>query len=320
MRQLARLGLRHAPPLLLATAAKLTAPRAELRLCPGWSYSAAGDITGLRAGLRRALWTTFRDRDIHRPVTVRWYDGLRVRLFLGNDLSYCVYLGGSFEPNEFVFLDRILRPGMVFVDAGANDGLYSLFAAHRVGPSGRVLAVEPSSREYARLLANVRLNALGNVTVVRAALGAAPSNATLAIASDWHGGQNTIGPRVSNPNVETTSHEHVAVQTLDRLAAVHEIDRVDVVKLDVEGSEIRAIAGGRTIIERHRPTLLLEVESERLESQGNTKEELFVALAALGYCIQVFDLRTGQLCRPQNPGQVKGNVVAAPSEVRLPAL
>ena len=55
---------------------------------------------------------------------------------LGNDNSLCLYVCGSFEPNEFAFLDKVLKPGMVFVDVGANDGYYTLFAAQRVGPCG----------------------------------------------------------------------------------------------------------------------------------------------------------------------------------------
>ena len=77
-------------------------------------------------------------------------------MFLGHDVSSQVYIAGCFEPNEIVFLDRILKPGMTLVDAGANDGLYTVFAASRVGPKETVWAFEPSNRELARLKHNVR--------------------------------------------------------------------------------------------------------------------------------------------------------------------
>ena len=81
---------------------------------------------------RGALWEAARGR-FQVPLTLRWYRGTTVDVTLGNDNSLCLYVCGSFEPNEFAFLDKVLRPGMVFVDVGANDGYYTLFAAQKVG-------------------------------------------------------------------------------------------------------------------------------------------------------------------------------------------
>ena len=82
---------------------------------------------------RGALWEAARGQASQVPLTVRWYRGTTVDVTLGNDNSLCLYVCGSFEPNEFAFLDKVLRPGMVFVDVGANDGYYTLFAR----PAGR---------------------------------------------------------------------------------------------------------------------------------------------------------------------------------------
>ena len=253
-------------------------------------------------------------------MTVNWHEGLRVRLFLGNDLSLCVFVGGSFEPNEFVFLGRVLEPGMVFVDGGANEGLYSLFASRHVGSTGRVLAVEPSSREYARLVANLRVNALDNVTSVRGALGDSRGEVTLAVAGGGHDGLNTIGPHASDLNVETAAHEQVELLTLDDLVLAHGFGRVDVIKLDVEGSELRVLDGARALIARDRPLLLIEVEVERLASQGDTKDMLLERITSLGYQLYVFDEVTGQLRSPRSPGEPEGNIVAMPGDRRPPLL
>ena len=113
--------------------------------------------------LRRDIWAYFRQNGIDTPILFRWYDGLRLMLYLGNDLSLCLYVLGAFEPNEFAFLRSALEPGMVVLDGGANEGLFSLYSARRVGSRGSVLAVEPSRREFERLLANVALNRLDNV-------------------------------------------------------------------------------------------------------------------------------------------------------------
>jgi FkbM family methyltransferase len=317
---LVEFGLRHAPESLLVLAARRAAPTALLTLSPGWSFAAATEATGRRVQTRRELWTAFRMRGIRRPVTIEWYEGLRLRLFLGNDLSLCVYVLGSFEPNELSLLSRVLQPGMVFVDGGANDGLYSLVASRRVGSAGRVVAVEPSSREFERLAANIRLNGIKNTIQVRAALGGAAGTVTLAIAPEGHAGQNTVGTELANPNIEPAAHESVALTTLDDLVSDHRLGRVDVIKLDVEGSEVLALAGARRVLERDRPLLLVEAEEERLASHGRRKEELVDALVGLGYRLHVFDGTTGQLRPPALPGEPEGTLVAAQPDWRPPVL
>ena len=132
------------------------------------------------AGLpsRRAVGRGRASSNIVIPLTVPWHDRTIVNVTLGNDNSLCLYVCGSFEPNEFAFLDQVLKPGMVFVDVGANDGYFTLFAARRLGPTGRVIAVEPSSRERVNLQRNVEAQpARPMSTVVPLALGAAPGTA-----------------------------------------------------------------------------------------------------------------------------------------------
>ena len=93
---------------------------------------------------------------------------------------------------------------MVFVDVGANDGYYTLFAARRVGPSGRVVAAEPSSRERAHLQRNLGRNGLDNVSVVPAAIGAAAGLADLHLAHGVHAGHNTLGRRSMRSSVTSS--------------------------------------------------------------------------------------------------------------------
>lgn len=303
--------LRTAPtPIVRAVAGALARSR-PLEAEPGWHFDFAAEDPGRLVRFRRDLWEYYRQQAIDRPVTLRWYDGLRVRSFLGNDMSLCLYVGGSFEPNEFVFLDSVLRAGMTFLDGGANDGIYSLFAAKRVGASGTVVAVEPSSREYRRLLENVRLNRLP-VRTIQGALGSAPGTATLAVAEDGHEGQNTIGAAVSNPKIATREHEEVVVTTIDEIAREGPFTRFDVIKLDVEGGEVDALLGAHETLRRDRPLILLEAEAERLASQSRTKDDLRAVLSAADYELHVFDAQTGLLRRAAAPEEPEGNAVAAP--------
>jgi FkbM family methyltransferase len=239
---------------------------------------------------------------------------------LGTDMSLCLYAGGSFEPNEFVLLAQVLKPGMVFVDGGANEGLYSLFASKRVSPEGLVIAVEPSSRELERLKANIKLNRASNIRPRQAALGQGSGTAELAIAEAGHEGQNTVGQAVSNPTVATVGHEKVDLVTLDELVEREGLSRVDFVKLDVEGSEFDALRGATETLVRHRPLLQLEIEEERLASQNATKDEVLQLLETAGYSVYVFDGVTAQLRPPRRPDEPEGNAIAAPRDWSPPVL
>lgn len=300
------------PATLVTASARALAYGRPLGIEPGWRFDIGAEDRHQLTRLRRNLWTYYRDRRIDEPVIFRWYDDLRIRLFLGNDLSLCLYAGGSFEPNEFALLSAVLRPGMVFLDGGANDGLYSLFAARRVGPEGLVISVEPSGREIERLRANVELNGLTNAQPRRLALGTQAGTATLSIAEHGHEGQNTLGLRVSNPTVETVGHETVPMETIDNVVSQMGLTRLDFIKLDVEGSEVDALSGARATIGRFRPLMLLEAEDERLASQHRTKADFVAMIDDLGYELWVFDQLDAQLRPARRPTEPEGNTVAAP--------
>ena len=248
---------------------------------------------------RGALWEAAREKELAVPITVRWHGGTMVDLTLGNDNSLCLYVCGSFEPNEFAFLDRVLRPGMVFVDVGANDGYYTLFAARRVGPSGRVVAAEPSSRERAHLQRNLGRNGLDNVSVVPAAIGSVSGLADLHLAHGVHAGHNTLGG-FAHDDVVRASLERVPIEPLDSVVARLGLTKVDFVKIDVEGAEAHVIEGASTVLTSMRPT-----DADRGQRQGPARPGQLRRFARsatlrgdLSYEIFVFSPRTGLLERP----------------------
>jgi FkbM family methyltransferase len=305
----------NAPAIGSTYAAFLAPGIPRLKPRPGWMF--AQEYYEQRRWLacrRGALWEAAREKDLAVPITVRWHGGTTVDLTLGNDNSLCLYVCGSFEPNEFAFLDRVLRPGMVFVDVGANDGYYTLFAARRVGPSGRVVAAEPSSRERAHLQRNLGRNGLDNVAVVPAAIGAAVGLADLHLAHGVHAGHNTLGS-FAHDDVVRASLERVPIEPLDSVIARLGLARVDFVKIDVEGAEASVIAGAATVLSAMRPLMLIEVNDKALRAQGNCADALMATLRDdLRYEIFVFSPVTGLLERPIDGHPLSANVVAIPGE------
>jgi len=303
-----------------AYAALLAPAEPRPRTQPSWRF--AQEYYEQRRWLacrRGALWEAAARQATTVPVTLRWYYGTIVDVMLGNDNSLCLYVCGSFEPNEFALLDRILRPGMVFVDVGANDGYYTLFAARRIGAGGRVIAVEPSTRERINLKRNIARNGLANVTVIPAALGAACGTADLQLAQGVHSGHNTLG-RFANDGVKAESVERVTMRTLDEVVGEIGLDRVDFMKIDVEGAEAAVIGGARRVIEAARPLILLEISDKALRAQGSDARALIDALRGdLGYEIGIFSAKSGKIELLGEGGDLTSNVLAMPRD-RVPEI
>ena len=178
---------------------------------------------------------------------------------------------------------RTLVPadGIVF-DVGAHAGQFSkLFA--RVAPRGFVFAFEPGS--YARVILRcaVRLNGLRNVAVLPFALGDRSGLALLSVPVKRSGsygfGLSHLGATEARP----AEIEAVALATLDEAAAALGIARLDLVKADIEGFELRLVMGARATLARFRPALLLELDDAHLARAGDTLAAAWEALTALGY-------------------------------------
>lgn len=301
---------------VLRILAERLAATKPLRRCGGWRFGFDEQRLSAAGRARLRLWRLGKVGILRRPVRVRWYEGLELLVWLGNDLSRCVYVGGRYDPNELVFLSEVLRAGHVVIDAGANEGLYTVFAARRVGRAGRVVAVEPSRREFERLRRNVEHNRLDNVTVVRAALSDRDGFAELHIADVEHAGQNTLG-RFMYPGVCEVGREAVKSLRLDRAVEELGLTRVDVIKMDIEGAEVSALRGAGLVLQRYRPVLLLEAAEQALAAQGASVSEMFELLAAFDYYVFEFDPVSGEPvpCKWSGGGEAR-NLVAVPGERR----
>lgn len=252
------------------------------------------------------MWAWQSGRRTHPPVVLDWLDGTSVRLRMGDDFSRLLYITGCYEPNEFWFLSQVLQPGMTVVDAGANVGLYAVFCGRRVGPDGAVWAFEPSPREFAGLVDTVARNQAGVVRPVPVALSDRDGVAELRVAEAGHSGQSTLGGFAYPVGLAGT--EAVPVRTLDTFVRTVGVARVDVVKMDVEGTELALIRGGREVIARDRPVILFEANDRALELQGASTAALLAELTGLGY--ELYTLADDGLFRPA-AGRVSDNMVAA---------
>jgi FkbM family methyltransferase len=219
---------------------------------------------------------------------------------------------GRFESAEIAFVDRLLQPGMTVLDVGAHHGLYTLLSSRRVGSGGRVFCFEPSPRERAALLQHLRLNRCRNVVVEDCALGAEEMMGQLHVVDGFETGCNSLRP----PTVmSTTSPVTVRVRKLDEWLSERKIDRVDFVKLDVEGGELAVLEGAAQVLERRpRPIILAEVQDVRTEPWGYRAKQIIEYLGKRKY--QWFGLLPdGRLEKLDSRQEsLEGNFVACPEE------
>jgi FkbM family methyltransferase len=205
---------------------------------------------------------------------------------------------------------------MFFVDVGANEGFYTLFAARRVAPGGRVYAFEPSPREGARLENNIFINRLINVRVFKEGLAEQSGAAVLHVADPEHNGQNTLGT-FGHPGVRCEDNIEIALTTLDSLREKGEIVRIDVVKMDVEGAELRVLEGAVQVLQLDKPVLIMELFDAALRGQNSSAEQVLDFLRNLGFRIFEFDPASGKATPVLSAAPRSSNIIACHPEGRF---
>ena len=240
------------------------------RVPPNWIRT-AGALRGKSAWLKRMTdWL---------PAMLRNREG-RIQKGLGRGLRFNAansavgFLLGTHDMEVQYALSRLLQPGMTVYDAGANVGFTAVLAARRVGPEGRVVCFEPLPANARQIRHNAALNGFTCIDVREAALGREDGEAEFLLSESPTWGrlaQTGAAPRQSGAI-------RVPVRSLDSLAAGGDLPAPAFIKMDVEGAEADALAGGRGLLAAARPVLVIELH--------HTYQAVVDALAGLDYTIR----------------------------------
>jgi FkbM family methyltransferase len=233
---------------MVARLFRLLPPRAVQvleRMVRSWPFTA----WPLRALVRRGM-----AQILSGEATVKHGAGAGLRLEASG--AKAAFTVGTDEAAVQEELVRVLRPGAVVYDVGANVGFMTLIAARLVGPDGHVYAFEPIPDNARAIERNAALNGLGNVTVLELALSDRAGEAVLRVPTANQGAHlATVGESVGE-------EDDLNVRT----AALDEVDGLrppDLVKLDVEGAEVLVLEGMRRCLAEHRPALVCELHGTR---------------------------------------------------------
>lgn len=219
--------------------------------------------------LRR--WT---NADINEEIEVE-RRGRRWVLNPSDFVHQDVFWSGYKDYWDLWHLERLLPVDAVILDVGSNFGYYAIELALALGPEARAIAFEPFPTNFDRLKQNIQLNDLGNqITPLSIALSNENRVSTMSLRS---GKNNTGSAQVGIEGVD------VELAALDDIWPSLKLGRLDMMKIDVEGHEVNVLNGGRSIIEEHRPCLLVELDPPRLEESGSSSTELIDLLNSLNY-------------------------------------
>ena len=192
---------------------------------------------------------------------------------------------GDYDRPLHKLIDQLVRPGMVCFDVGANIGTVAVHLARRAAPNGSVFAFEPIAEVARRLRAHVRANHLGSlIQVERSALADRLGSATMTVADRWATNQGTA-TLIGRRPVNTGESRVVEVQPIDHFVSEHGIQRIDLMKIDIQGAEPLLLAGGARTFGHLGPDLLMEVAPEELRGLGKTSRDLLTAVEAYGYSV-----------------------------------
>lgn len=201
-------------------------------------------------------------------------DGLTLQVDISDYIGHYLYFG--FRDDGITNLFSLCKGNFNVIDIGTNLGWVALNFA-RLSGTGKVIGFEPDPFNYSVCKTNLELNKLPNLIVFPYGLGEISSQVNMELRTPENRGGNRVAPADSSGSVQ------VHIKRLDDINEVTSLPAIHLMKLDVEGYELKVLRGAKSILERHKPILFIEVDNDNLNDQGDSAKELVLFLKACGY-------------------------------------
>ena len=243
-----------------------------------------------RAFTLRGMWLDLLDhrKALKDPVRIlQDHQGIRFVLYPWDKPNLLNLVRRTYDQSEFQAIPRLVKPGDIACDIGANVGVYTVLLSRLCGRSGRVWAFEPVPDTYWRLRETLALNRCDNVAPVQAAIADTDGTARMNLFKPQFSEWNTLGKpsmltrdgrRVSpGESVQVPSH------TLDQFCDEHRIERIHFLKVDVEGFELSVFRGAETLLREQRVDFIcFEISKDPLKGAGVQSRDVFKARKFMG--------------------------------------
>jgi FkbM family methyltransferase len=250
-------------------------------------YNIAGKISKIMKGFQKR-----EDDKINRVGNESWNklfnenglfefnlnNDVKINLYKDSVLSRLIYNG--FEKEETDYVISVLSEGDIFIDVGANIGLFSLLASKIVGNAGRVLCYEPAPITFSRLKENVQLNNLKNIDIRNIGLSNKKGELIFYISNNGHDAWNSFAPSQDN---KLESSIQVPVSTVDIELENVDKSRIKIVKIDVEGWEKFVLHGGKNFFVNYNPIVMVEFTEENTFNAGYPVYDIYNIMEDFGY-------------------------------------
>lgn len=212
-----------------------------------------------------------------KKAVVASVNGFQFELDLREVIDSSLYYSGTFEPHAEYIMATVVPAGGVAIDVGANIGYHTFALGRTVGPTGQVLAIEPTTAAYDRLCSNLALNpSLKNVRTIRVGL----SDTDIGEVEAEFQSSFRLDGRLE------LRKELVRLVTLDTLVEELGLTKVDFIKIDVDGYEAKVFAGARRTISCFRPIIFFEFGPRLIRENGDEPDRILDFLAESGYQLE----------------------------------
>jgi FkbM family methyltransferase len=186
----------------------------------------------------------------------------------------------AFETKTLDRFSKLVKPNDTVLDIGANIGMFSLLGSRLVGDNGRIIAFEPSRKTFDILNENLKLNNCKNVETVQLALG--DTEGSIFLGEVENDALNFI-------DKNQKSGEEVALKLLDNYLQENKINKIDFIKIDIEGAEFLCFKGATEMLKNHRPTIIMECNENWCHRFGYSVFELLNFLSQFDYRFENYD-------------------------------
>ena len=220
---------------------------------------------------------------LYKPGTIRkaLLNGVLFKTDVSDTVGHNVYFGIKDPGQDNLF--KLARPGITVMDIGTNIGLTALTFAKIVGDNGKVFGFEPDPYNHSKAAINKSLNNFKALSLYNIGLAEKEGTASLFNVNATNRGMLRI--LRDNGNTKDLDKTVVNLTTLDRFVEEHAIQKIDLMKIDVEGYELNVLRGASHTLRVHKPVLFIELDDYNLREQGASPSELIGYLQSFGYSI-----------------------------------